>query len=401
MRVSARDGGAQVLGREAELAALDGFLDPEGPSRALVLTGGPGVGKTTLWEAGIELARARGMLVLVARPSEAEARQSLTAVADLLAEVGESTLAALPTPRKHALEVALLRREPWGEPPEPRAVSTGFLDVLRELAVQDPLLVAVDDVHWLDRRSADVLAFAGRRLVGSAVRFLLSRRTGASPPLERSLETGGLERVEIGGISLGAARRLLAERVGLTLHRRALRSLVESTRGNPLFVLELGRLLVERGSPPGIGGELSVPERIEDLLGVRVTRLPRTVRRALLAVALSADVRISQLEAVVGSAALDEALAARVVVAEGDRVRGAHPLLAAAARTHSRRDERRELHRALAAVVDEELESSAPGARRHGAGRGAVEDDRVGRFARSRTRRGRRRGRASLSMRSG
>ena len=173
--------GAHVVGRERELAALAAFLEDEDALRALVLLGGPGIGKTTLWEVGIEAARRRGVRVLAARPSAAETQLSLAALADLLDEVDFGALTALPGPQLHALDVALLRAEATGPAPEPRAVALGFLNALRALAAEEPLLIAVDDEQWLDPASADALAFAVRRLGGDRVRFLLARRPRGAP----------------------------------------------------------------------------------------------------------------------------------------------------------------------------------------------------------------------------
>jgi DNA-binding CsgD family transcriptional regulator len=328
---------------------LDEFLEADSSVRALLLTGGPGIGKTTVWEAGIAAARKRGMRVLSTRASGAEARLSFAALIDLLDGVDGKDLAGLPAPQLRALEVALLRAEPAGAAPESGAIALGFLNALRALAAGEPLLVAIDDVQWLDSQSADALAFAARRLEGDAVGFLLAKRPGRSSVLERALEPG-VQRLEVGPLSLGAMRRLLSERLGLSLPRQLLRRLVDSTLGNPLFGLELGRSLVERGLP-AVGEEIPVPDAVEDLLGTRVARLPGPVRRLLLAVALSADLSASQLAAIADSAAVEDAVEAGVLLVEGDRVRASHPLLAAVARKRSRSRARRKLHLELAGVV--------------------------------------------------
>jgi DNA-binding NarL/FixJ family response regulator len=345
---------SRVVGRESELAVLGSFL-AEPSVGALVLSGGPGIGKTTLWEAAVEAARRRRFRVLSARPSTAEAKLSYAALADLLDEVDRSALDGVPAPQLRALEVALLRSMPEGRAPEPRAINLGFFNALRALAGREPLLVAIDDVQWLDRPSADALTFAARRLGGDGVRFLLTRRSGSRSPLERALEASELDRLELGPLSLGATRRILHERLGLSLPRHVLRRLFESSGGNPLFALELGRALAERVAFE-IGDEIPVPDVVEDLLGTRVARLPAALRRLLLAVALSADPRVSQLAEVADPAALDDAVDAGLLVTDGDRVRPFHPLLAAAVRRRSRVRERRQLHVELArAAADEEV----------------------------------------------
>jgi DNA-binding NarL/FixJ family response regulator len=341
-----------VVGRDPERAALRDFLDADEPSRALLLVGGPGAGKTTLWDLGVAGARERGLRVLVARPSGAEAEHSFTALIDLFDGIEPRVLAGLPAPQLAALEVALLRVEPAAVPPEPHAIGLGLLNGLRALAACEPLLIAIDDLQWLDPPSADALVFVARRLRGERVRFLLARRPGRRTTLEQAVERQSLQRLEVGPLSVGATRQLLSGRLGLTLSRQLLRRIVDSTLGNPLFVLELGRLLMEHGLPP-VGEDMPVPDSVEDVLGTRVAALPEGVSRLLLAVALSADLGIAELVAIQGSAAVEDALDGGLLVVDGERVRASHPLLAGVARKRSRARERRELHRALAEVVND------------------------------------------------
>ena len=341
--------GGDVVGREPELATLARFLETESPA-AFVLTGEPGAGKTTLWESGTELGRRHGLRVLAARPNDAETGLSFGALADLLEAVDLDDLAAVPAPQRRALETALLRSEADGEPAEPFAVSAGLLSILRALAEQDPLLVAVDDIPWLDRPSAEALGYAARRLDGHAVRFLLARRTGEPTDLERALDPAGIERLEVGPVSLGAARRILFERLGLSLPIRVVRQLQETSRGNPLFLLELGRMLVGRELPK-IGEDVPVPGRVEDLLGTRIEQLSRPVRKVLLALALDSDLRVPQLARITDTTTVDRAVDAGLVLVDVDRARASHPLLASAALTRSKPSERRALHLELAGVA--------------------------------------------------
>ena len=333
--------------------ALHEFLSAKG-SRGLVLTGGPGIGKTTLWEAGIAAARRRRVRVLSTRANGAPARLAFAGLVDLLDGVDSTELGELHTPQRRALEIAVLRAEPTGRPPELRAIALGFLNLLRALAGRRSLLIAIDDVQWLDRPSAEVLEFAAPRLETSAVRFLLSKRPARTSPLERAIGPSGVERLDVGPLSLGGIRQLLYERLGLSLPRHLLRRLVDSTLGNPLFALELGRTLSE-GDLPGPGEDLPVPDTVEDLLGTRIGRLPAPVRRLLLAVALSPDLTVGQLAAIADeTTTLDEAVEAGVLIIAGNSVRAAHPLIAAAAKKRSRPAVRRELHFELARVVDGE-----------------------------------------------
>ncbi len=199
-----------------------------------------------------------------------------------------------------------------------------------------------------------MLEFAAPRLETSAVHFLLSKRPGRTSPLERAIGPSSVERLDVGPLSLGGIRQLLHERLGLSLPRHLLRRLVDSTLGNPLFALELGRTLSE-GDLPGPGEDLPVPDTVEDLLGTRIGRLPAPVRRLLLAVALSPDLTVGQLAAIADeTTTLDEAVEAGVLIIGGSSVRAAHPLIAAAAKKRSRPAVRRELHFELARVVDGE-----------------------------------------------
>ncbi len=214
-----------------------------------------------------------------------------------------------------------------------------------------PLLVAVDDLQWLDQPTAEMLAFAVRRLHGPSVRFLLAERAGGSSAVERALAPAGPQILEVGPLSVGAMRRMLTDRLGLALPRYVLRQVYDITLGNPLFALEIGRTLAERGVP-ALGQDLPVPDTVEELLGKRVSRLAGPVRRLLLALALGGDLDWHQLASLAGPGAVKDALAAGVV-ADGERARAAHPLLAAAARKHSDSAECRACHLELAGVVAE------------------------------------------------
>src|SRR3954464_10939442 len=158
-----------LVGRESEQALLDAFLASAVAPRAFVLVGEPGIGKTFLWEAGVGAARQRGLRVLSARGSGAETGLSFGTLIDLLDRVGSGELIGLPPPQRQALEVALLRAESTGTTPDAQAVGVGFLNALRSLAGRQTILVAVDDIQWLDAASADALAFAARRLESEPV----------------------------------------------------------------------------------------------------------------------------------------------------------------------------------------------------------------------------------------
>jgi DNA-binding CsgD family transcriptional regulator len=338
-----------LVAREREVAALEAVL-AEGRG-GLVLQGEPGIGKTSLWELGLTIGREQGFRVLSARPGEAESGLSFAALSDLLDEVGDDELAVLPAPQRHALGVALYREEPTGDLAGPHPVSLGLLGTLRSLSSRQPVLVAVDDVQWLDRASDDALAYAVRRLAADPVTVLLARRPGTRSAVEGALT--GEHQVRVDGISLGATRHVLADRLGLRLPHHVLRRVYDVTLGNPFFALEVGRVLARRDLDT-LGEDVPVPDHVEDLLGLRIADLEPVVRRVLLALALDADLRVGQLERLCGRDGLDRAVEEGVVVTDGERVRPSHPLLAAAANRQAPDASRRDLHRALADVVGDE-----------------------------------------------
>jgi len=180
-----------VIGREAELAAVDGFLRASADGFAgPVLAGDAGIGKTAVWQEALRLARNRGALVLGCRPAASEATMSFAALADLLKNIGEENFDALPEPQRDALTVALLRTISPAGAPSARAVAAGFLGLLRRLATARQVIVAVDDWQWLDLGSRRMLEFAARRLDLETVGLLCSVRSLAPGPPMQAMAPG-------------------------------------------------------------------------------------------------------------------------------------------------------------------------------------------------------------------
>ncbi|HEV2360640.1 MAG TPA: LuxR C-terminal-related transcriptional regulator, partial [Acidimicrobiales bacterium] len=216
-----------------------------------------------------------------------------------------------------------------------------------------PLLVAVDDVQWLDEATLDSLRYAARRLHGSA-RFLLTKRPRSRSDLERVLQPTGIEHVEVAGMSVGAIGRVLSDRSGINLPWRTLRRVHESSQGNPLFALELGRILAD-GAAQGLAGELPLPELAEDVFRARIEESSESARRILLASALSGGVNELELASLVDHLAIDDAVASGVVTRDGSRIRPAHPMLAAAVRKGASATERHSIHLQLASVATDPI----------------------------------------------
>jgi DNA-binding CsgD family transcriptional regulator len=352
-----------VVGRDEELGFVEEFLaDVERGPTALVLSGEPGIGKTVLWEAGVELARERYDYVLIHRSVEAEAMLSFAGLSDLLIEVFDEVAPSLAPLRRRALEVALVLAEPGKEAPDPRALGLALLDVLRVLAQHGPVVVALDDVQWLDASSAGVLQIALRRLRDEPVGVLatLRKMPGVAAPieLERAFPEERFERLWLGPLNLGALRRLLLDRLGLELTRPELARVQEMSGGNPFFALELGRELLRTGTRLAAGQALRIPESLHELLGDRLARLPTGAGDVLLVAATHARPTVEMVVAMHGSReiALEGLVAAEregVVELEGARVRFIHPLLASICYEQAPPWKRRAVHRALADALDD------------------------------------------------
>jgi DNA-binding CsgD family transcriptional regulator len=344
----------EIVGREAELASLNAFIDgAEGGAAALVLEGEAGVGKSTLWGAAVEHARVRGLTVLSSRPAEAERGLGNVGLGDLLEGVVDDVLAALLTPRRRALQVALLREEASGDPVDRRTLAVAVHDALQLLSDRGPTLIAVDDVQWLDPSSSRALGFALRRLDASPIALLLARRLveGAhQSELERALPPDRVRRLIVGPLSAGALHRFLRDRLQRPFPRQTLLRIHERSGGNPFFALELARVLPGDVDPLQ---PLPVPETVEEVVGARISALPAAVREALAFAAAVGTASESLLKrAGVATDALDAAVAARVVERESGMIRFSHPLLSSVL-YDDLGEERRAVHARIAEVVEE------------------------------------------------
>lgn len=346
-----------VVGRERELSLAEEFLDSAGERFAvLVLEGEPGIGKTTVWREVVRRAQERSFLVLSCRPAATEAKLGLAAVADLLEPVPETALDALVEPQRRALDVALLRADPGNAVADPRTVATAVRSVLIELAAEAPVLLAVDDVQWLDSASAATLEFVLRRLRGERIGFLTSRRPSEPTRLnvEQVVAPEVFARAKIGPLSLAGLQYLLKERLASPPSRSVLVRIHAGSGGNPLFALEIGRLLDEAGVPPA-GEPLPVPGDVQGLVKRRIAKLPVPTREVLLAAAALDDPREKTIRVALGRAVDDDLEPAeREGIAGLDRGTAtfAHPLFAAAILSSATASERRRLHRRLGEIVE-------------------------------------------------
>ena len=241
-------------------------------------------------------------------------------------------LAGLPAPQQNALQVALLLKDPAGSPLEHRAVCAAFLGVVRLLAAQSPVVIAIDDLQWLDRPSAVTLGYALRRLGTEPVGLLASVRVGAGGQLASvagaALAAGHVGHLPIGPLGPADYEAALRASGGDRLSRLTIRRLFEASGGNLFYGFELARALGRMETELLPGEPLPVPAGLHGVLSSRVAALPADVQDVLLAASCLRSPTTSMLERANGSAAwpaLQAAAAEGVVEIEGARVRFTHP----------------------------------------------------------------------------
>ena len=232
-----------TVGRDAELELVDRFLERvPGGTRILVIEGDPGIGKTTVWLEAIGRAEARSFRLLKASPAESEVKLPYAALGDFVGEAFAEIGSALPAPQQRALATALLLDDS-DEPADARTTATAVVSVIAQLAAEGAVVLAIDDVQWLDAASERVLAFAARRLPENAA-VLLSWR---SPPLGKlplglSAVEDRIDRLRLGRLSLAALHNLIISRLGISLARPMLVRVAAASDGNPFFALEVPQL---------------------------------------------------------------------------------------------------------------------------------------------------------------
>ena len=341
-----------LLGRRSECDVLDRLLlgARGGHGGAIVVRGEPGIGKTALIEHAIT--SAQGFEVLRTGGNEAEMELAYAALQQLCSP-GLDRLERLPGPQRDALGVVFGLTN--GEPPDRLLVALAVLTLLSELGAERPLLCVVDDAQWLDRASAQAIAFVARRLGTDALAFVFGAR-GLTD------EVSGLPELVVEGLGDRDARALLGSVLPHRLDERVLERIVAETHGNPLALLELPRGLTPAQLAGGFGLPVSVPlaGRIEESFRRRLVRLPSPSRRLLLIAAAEPTgdaVLVWRAAELLGIAAS----AADAVEAEGLLELNAgtvfrHPLVRSAIYGEASPQQRRQAHHALAEATDPTLD---------------------------------------------
>src|SRR2546425_90895 len=232
----------ELIGRDAERREIEGWIGAgHRSSGALLLTGGAGIGKTTLWRHAVADARRAGRLVIASSPAESGTQLQFAVLGDLLGDHLREVAPLVPSPQLRALEVALLLREADAAAPEPLAIALAVLSAFKALAAARPLVVAIDDAQWIDKASGAALAFALSRLAEARVDVILAWRRdedrhGAPLGVEHAFGFGRVRAIEVGPLSIGALHALFRQQLGLTLRRPTLHRVHERIRfSHPLL----------------------------------------------------------------------------------------------------------------------------------------------------------------------
>lgn len=351
-----RAGESRSVLRFAEQAAVTAFLDRAADTATgLIVDGEPGIGKTTLYRDAVDDALARGFKVLTAQGDRAEVTFAFSGLSDLLADVDLEALDSLSPLQRAALD-GLLLHERTPAASDERGAAAAFQTVVESLAARTPVLIAIDDMQWLDTPSATAVRYVARR-VGGPVGILATARTGEPGSLDAQLrlqmaDPDALRRVTMTPLTMGGLHALITKRHGKVLPRPQMRRIHEISGGNPFYALELVRA-VEDGR--GIDGTL--PETLAAIVADRLAGIEREAAPLLLAAACATKPTVAMVSQATGVdeervvELLERGEAAHVVSVVGAAIEFSHPLLSAGVYDAAEPADRRAMHRRLAELV--------------------------------------------------
>jgi DNA-binding CsgD family transcriptional regulator len=343
-----------LAGRRSELAELEDLFSglEDGRGRVVVVRGEPGIGKSALLAVVADRATARRVAVLNTSGVEAEAHLPFAGLHQLLGPL-LGGLKALPVPQRVALETAFGLTD--GTAPDLFLIALATLDLLADAAAGTPVLVVVEDAHWLDESTNEVLSFVARRVSVEPIALLIAVRDGPANPFEGA----GLDEMELGPLDADASLELLA-RHAPDLAPPVRDRLLADASGNPLALIELpaalGSWFPERSTLPD---HLPLSARLERAFAARMAELPVDTRALLLVAAADDQASVAEVLRATelvsggphGAGILDPAISVRLVEVEGEEIRFRHPLVRSAVYRAASVVERQATHAALAEVV--------------------------------------------------
>jgi DNA-binding CsgD family transcriptional regulator len=274
---------------------------------------------------------------------------SFTALGDLFASVEPASFVSLADPQRRALDAALLRSRSEEDVASPRTIGTGIVSLLARLSASTPLLLAIDDLQWMDLPSARALRFALRRLAPHPIAVLATWRHGelANARLLLAGADEAIRTLRLGPLSLGALYRIVERELGHRLSRPLLVRIERATGGNPFYAIEVARML-DTEENQALGEALPIPHDLREVVAKRLRKLPQRTREALLRVSALAQPTTALIDPA-DLAPAEEAGVARVR-ADG-RIELAHPLFAGAVYAAASHVERRRLHGELSEIA--------------------------------------------------
>ncbi|MGV9367679.1 ATP-binding protein [Amycolatopsis sp. NPDC003731] len=349
-----------LTGRDTELKELGELVDGPEDRSGVLIRGEAGIGKSALVASTAAAASVAGLRVLRTTGAEAERNLAYAGLHQLLHPV-RAGVAELPAPQRDALQTALGLAS--GAKPSAYLVGLAVLTLLAEEAAAKPLLLVAEDVHWLDRASADVLAFVARRIETEPIVLVATLRDGAESPLL----SAGLTSMVLERLPADAAAEVLdsvAPRLAPAVRTR----LLAEAAGLPLALTELPAAVA---SLDGVDPVLPLTERLERTFTARVAALPEATRTALLVAALNETTSLAETlaatDALLGTgttaaadpAILAPAVEARLIDLSAGAVTFRHPLMRSAIPASATPLDRRNAHLALVEALRDQPDRRA------------------------------------------
>jgi DNA-binding CsgD family transcriptional regulator len=346
-----------LVGREAELARIRSAVDDVAQRGGTVrIAGDPGVGKSALLRAGLDLASARGYTALSVRATEGETHLAFAALYQLLRPM-LGRIDELPAGHRAALMSAFGLAEPGDASANRFFIGLAALELLADAAAETPVLVGVDDLSWLDDDSREAIEFISRRITDEQIVMVTTCRLNQPPE-----STYGSYLLWLDALDAEASRELLHHQApNLSAADEA--RVLQAAAGNPLALLELAKV-VGRAGESSLLPSIPLTQRLERSFAVRLDDLDPRTRTALLVAAVQGSDQLSETSAALARltgghedhdarADLRQAAGLGMLIIDGDTFRFRHPLVRSAIAQSALAEERRAANEALAATLSD------------------------------------------------